>query len=872
VFSRADAWLDWADFPKDRPLVSLWRVLVSIGGLFRRPDNEVPASPAEKAQIEEAIRASLVRANVGLAQGERTSRRTAAAAIALLLLIAPVAAMAQTTIVRPLPGVSTDPDAANTVPLPNIVVPTPAASGTGAGMPSAAAPATSQSSATPAAPAATAATAATAQGGATETDMLTLKQLGAVGQIALRGTSPLQGVQFGVRTDEVVTNATLNLTGALSPELLANASNITVTLNDQYIGSIPVMPNQSNFNVSLPVNPVFFQGDNALNFRLTGAYTAQCNDPMSGLIWGTVYNSSTLMMTVQPLPPQRDLSQLPLPFFDRHDNRGLLLPFVLPAQPDDDTLKAAGIVASWFGQLADFRGASFPVSTMPPQGNAVMIAIGTNANIPGLPSITGPGVALIPNPSDPMGTLLVISGRDGTEAAQAAAALALGYRSMGGTSVQATPPDVPARVPYDAPAWIPSDRPIPLGQITDVRNLNGVGYDNLIQVAFRTAPDLYTWRDRGFPLRIAFRAPPGPIENLAVSRLDVGINGLYLQSFPLAQAVSNAWWRSWIPVFSATGPFHTVYVPPYDVFGANALQFFFDTRPLNRGACGAVPADPTMGIDPTSTVSLARAYHFAQMPNLAFFVSSGFPFSRMADLSNTTVVLPDSPDTGEISAYLRMMGRFGFLTGYPVLRATVARPEEEANLQKGDVLVIGTIAHLGSLTDILQNVPITIGNGQISLKVGDAPLGGVFQVFSGNNSADQRKAASTVSTAVNQNTAFVASGASPWAHDATVVALLAGTPQGLDGILSAFRDPTLNPLIQGDFSIVSGGQVSSFRIGPTYTVGWIPFWIWPSYLLRNQPFTIVVVMIIGCVLLTLVLHATLRRRASNRLKARGDVP
>ncbi len=167
--------------------------------------------------------------------------------------------------------------------------------------------------------------------------------------------------------------------------------------------------------------------------------------------------------------------------------------------------------------------------------------------------------------------------------------------------------------------------------------------------------------------------------------------------------------------------------PPYDVFGNNALQFFFDTRPLNRGACGAVPADPTMGIDPNSTISLARGYHFAEMPNLAFFVSAGFPFTQMADLSNTTIVLPDTPNTGEISAYLGMMGRFGFLTGYPAMQVTVARPEEEATLQKGDILVMGTFDHLGSLTDILKNVPISIGSDQISIKVGDQPLAGVYR-------------------------------------------------------------------------------------------------------------------------------------------------
>jgi cellulose synthase (UDP-forming) len=875
VFGRADAWVDWADFPKDRPLVSLWRVLVSIGGLFRGPDSDTPASPADKAQIEETIRASLARANRGLAQGGddppepvEPTHSAAAAVVTLLLLMVgalliPAAAMAQTTIVRPLPAgaAPASPDTGS-VPLPNIVLPNAPGAATGS---------TGQAPVRPGGAQPAQAAVAAPAAGPTDTESFTLKGLGAAGQIALRGTSALQGVQFGVRGDEVVTNATLTLTGAISPALIPDLSNITVTLNDQYVGTIAVTPSQPNFNLTMPVNPVFFQAANSLNFRLTGAYTRQCNDLLSGLIWGTVYNSSTLTMTVEHLPPQRDLTQLPLPFFDRHENSGLLLPFVLPAQPDDDTLRAAGIVASWFGQQADFRGASFPVSTSAPPGNAVMIVSSPNANLPGLPPISGPGVAALPNPSDPNGTLLVVYGRDGAEAAQAADALVLGYRTMGGTNVQVTPPDIPVRQPYDAPAWLPSDQPVRLGAITDVRNLNGAGYDNLIQVAFRTAPDLYTWRERGFPLRIAFRAPPGPIENLAVSRLDVGINGLYLQSIPLADRTANAWWRNWIPVIGATGPFHTVYVPPYDVFGNNALQFFFDTRPLNAGACKAVPADPTMGIDPNSTISLGRGYHFAQMPNLAFFVSAGFPFTRMADLSTTTVVLPDTPDTGEISSYLGMMGRFGFLTGYPALQVSVARPEEEAALQKGDILVIGTFNHLGSLTDILKNVPITIGNDQISVKLGDSPLASVFQVFTGSRQDDQHRAVTALSAGINQSTAIIAGGRSPWVSQASVVALLAGTPQGLGGILSTFRDPIENPLIQGDFSIVSGGQVSSFRLGPTYTVGWIPFWIWPSYMLRDQPFTIVLVMILGCIILTIALHVTLRRRATTRLRARGGV-
>ncbi len=67
--------------------------------------------------------------------------------------------------------------------------------------------------------------------------MLTIHQLGALGPLTLRGTSELQGVQFGIRADEVVTAATLNLNGAMSPALIPEFSNVTVTLNEQYVGT-----------------------------------------------------------------------------------------------------------------------------------------------------------------------------------------------------------------------------------------------------------------------------------------------------------------------------------------------------------------------------------------------------------------------------------------------------------------------------------------------------------------------------------------------------------------------------------------------------------------------------------------------------------
>ena len=97
-----------------------------------------------------------------------------------------------------------------------------------------------------------------------------------------------------------------------------------------------------------------------------------------------------------------------------------------------------------------------------------------------------------------------------------------------------------------------------------------------------------------------------------------------------------------------------------------------------------------------------------------------------------------------------------------------------------------------------------------------------------------------------------------------MVAIVAAEPPGLDAVLAALRDSTQAPLIGGDLAIVGGGRVTSYRVGPTYTVGSLPFWIWPSWALRDQPFTVAIVMLVGCVLCTVVLYGAMRRRADGR--------
>jgi cellulose synthase (UDP-forming) len=888
VFGRADAWTDWSAYPVDQPLVSLWRVLVSIKGLFR--PREVPAALAAGATpgADGAAKPA--------AASRRGSQRAAAAVALLLLAVAPAAAQTESVqtaqrdavpmpptplqlqpatpqpgqpqaqpkrnsgngmTVRVIPQVAPAPN----LPSVRVVPPTPGSAAAAPLPPPGSAPVVA------APPIPTVADAAGRSG--VRRVVYNLRQLGASGPLALRGTSQLQGVEFGIRSDEVVTAAQISLTGAASSSLIPELSNITVTLNEQYVGTVPISRDQQNLQIDMPVSPVFFQDNNRLNFRFTGRYTQECNDPLSGLLWATVYDSSTLTLMLERLPPQRDLARLPLPFFDRLQKDPLALPFVLGVGAGNEALKAAGIVASWFGQLASYRGAGFQVvPDAPATGNAVVIVVGSEARgIAGLPPINGPTVAVVANPNDRLSSLLVVAGRNGDEVVTAATALVVGSPALGSEVALVQPPTVAPRLPYDAPNWIPTDRPVKLGELVDAADLQSFGYVGLLHVPFRTAPDFYTWRNRSFELNLRYRSPPGPIIDLQPSRLDVGINGFYLDTLSLAQADQAGGWLS--RLFAQLGGRPSaahIGVPVYDVFGSNDLQFFFDSRPLHRGDCTAVPQDLRMSVDPDSTIDLGAGHRFAELPNLAFFVNSGFPFTRMADLSETAIVLPERPSAGELSAFLDMMGRFGAITGYPAIRAMVLRPEGLTAAADRDVLMLGTLQRMQPAAELLNGSAVRMDGARLLISVSD-PLDSVRRLFDDRPGAERDRAAATLSAGMSERTAVLVGGESPMRSGRSVVAVLASAPPALEGAVASLRDSVQAPLIQGDLALLSAGKVSSFRVTTPYTVGSLPFWMWPSWYLRDQPYGAIVVMLVGCALFGAALYWIMQRRADRRLRA-----
>ncbi len=896
VFGRADAWLDWNQYPVDRPFASLRDLMISVFAVFRKP-RVLPTAGVSHSAADDSITYEEDAPAVPLgAKGASIlrPRRVISGCLALCMLL-PLAlarpAQAQTAPATNLGSASAGTPAGGlpiNPPLPAIEIPSASAAAPIAGSPppgsltpgslTPGSAALTPAAAAPAAVPATAATLSAQAGSTTRTLVLTLRQLGAQGPLNLRGVSPIQGLLYGIRSDEVVTGAILTLSGATSPALIPSLSNVTVTLNEQYIGTIPVDPTQPQFGpLTMNINPAFFlsNANNRLNFRFAGMYTTGCNDPLSPLLWANISDTSTLTLILTKLPPQLDLSRLPLPFFDAYaENQALSLPFVLTAQPSDEELQAAGIAASWFGKLADFRGAKFPVARDAPQsGNGVVVAVGSDGAADlNLPQFQGPTLLEIPNPNDAMSTLLVIGGRTGDDVAAAAQALAAGSQLASGSQDNVAPPVLPGRNIGDAPNWIPTNRPVALGELVAPQTLNGNGYAAVLSVPFQTSPDLYNWRQKSYPLDIEFRSPPGPVLDVATSHLDVLINGTYIASTSLAPRISLF---GWLHRFFSSGGLNSgehsfeVTIPPYDVFTQNQLQFTFDTRPLNRGACKAIPDDIKFAIDPSSTIDFSGTYHFAQAPQLGFFNDAGFPFTSHADLSQTAVVMPAQPDDTELQAYLDLMGRFGRQTGYPAYQVAVIRPDETQNVSGRDLLVLTNMAQAGDVAQFFADTPVQINNTSLSVPL-PGPIDEIGQVFGDAVAGDRRGAAALLQTQLGGDDGLLMGARSTLANKRTEIILLGASSNGVNNLVNALGNISLQPLIKGDLTILASGVVTSYRIGSTYWIGWIPPWLWPTWFLRGRPDLMLLLLVTACVITAAGLYWPLRRRSARRLSVRDQ--
>lgn len=683
------------------------------------------------------------------------------------------------------------------------------------------------------------------------------------GSMTLSGTRTSGQIEFGVRSDEVVTRALLNLTYRPSPALLPVLSQLKVYLNDELIGLITITPDQpgKEIQTQLAIDPHYIADFNRVRFELVGHYANICENPANSTIWLDIGKESGIDLTLQKLPLKNDLSHFPEPFFDTRDTRPLTLPMVFAAQPDIKQQRAAAILASWFGSKAAWRGQRFPVlyNQLPQQQHAVVFA--TNDARPDFlkdrPPVVKPTVEIVSQPDSPYEKMLLILGRNDDDLLTAVQGIAQGELLLrGDTSTIDRVTLLAPRQPYDAPNWVRTDRRTTFAELTQYENqLQSDGLQpNPISLTLNLPPDLFLVRARGIDMDLSYRYT-APFQSDG-SRLAVNLNNQFIQDYPLLPKNTAGQQLLHIPLIQGMlDKNHELLIPALRLGVVNQLRFDFDYANTfiggnADGRCETVtPVGHHVVVDDSSSIDFSGYRHYIEMPSLRAWANAGFPFSRYADLAQTLVLMPPKPDVQQVSTLLNAMGNSGAQTGYPALRVQLTDDWATAKKQDVDLLMIGVIPK--DLQNDLR-IPALVDATASWLK---EPVRRVTPQMNPQSGRDQT-AESTTAISSRGPLATVIGFQSPFYDQRSVVALLAdGTPRGWQLLNEAMSDSDKRGAMSGSTAIIRESGVNSLRVGESYYVGHLPWWERLWSLLSTHPFWLAL-----CTLFVVVLFALMTWR------------
>lgn len=699
-----------------------------------------------------------------------------------------------------------------------------------------------------------------------------LKDFGAGRPIHLTGTLDGQGIWFGIRNDESVRKIRLRLRYSFSPSLITNLSHLKILLNEEVIDTINLPKEQAGSEQSrdVEIDPRYLSDSNSLRFQLVGHYTTECEDPLHTSIWANISNKSQLDIWSQKLTIANDLALLPEPFFDNNVATRLTLPYVFAAHPEAATVHAAGVLSSWFGSKSGFRGARFPVILdQLPNQNAVIFApndhkpVGLN-----LEDVAGPTLRIVSNTKDPVIKYLVIQGKTADEIKTAVDGLVLGQAMLSGEQVTVGSVIYPKfRKLYDAPNWVPTDRPVKIGELVKTpEELQVKGrHPPPINLTVRVPADLMIWQKEYVPFDVKIRYTP-PITNgnsvFAVSLNNSLVKSVYLDT---SQDAEDKGIRLTIAE-SDTSKTDLLNIPAFEVGSDNQLSLQYMLGDYRQGWCYSGSVDSFLGaIDADSTLDFSKFHHYTALPNLSSYVNSGFPFTRYADLDQTTVILPTSPSTEDIEVYLSLLGNFGKYTGVPAYRIRVILGDNLSDSKDQDFLLIDTHASHPLLKQWKSTLPAVLEPSQ-RVFANNFRLAEVFE-FRDLESIKKRWDEGGEATLMASGPLTLITGfESPLMASRSVVAFVSTDGGSALEALNSLEDGGFIRYIRGDVAVIRNKVVESFDLGNKYYTGHLPWWELVWFHLSTHPIVLGFIAVSSGIVLAFLIYALLKKVAQRRLR------
>lgn len=711
----------------------------------------------------------------------------------------------------------------------------------------------------------------------TRQDTLGLEQLAQGDRFKLFGVRNAQALEFTLRRDQIVKSAELNLVFTPSPALLPKLSHLRVYLNDELMGVVSVEGDHLGQKITrrVPLDPLLMTRFNRVRLEFVGHYTDICEDLTHSALWLDISKNTRLTLNQEQLVLANDLAFFPEPFFDAGDMSTQIIPFVFARHPSSTELKASAVLASYFGKEAQWRDVRFPVSfNKLPNHHSVVFA--TNDNRPDFlkdyPIVNEPTIELMASADNNKHKMLLVLGRDEEDLVTAVSALVIGNPIFRGRSVSIdSVVELAPRQPYDAPNWVATDRPVYFSELTSYPGeleVSGL-MPRPINLNLNLPPDLFVWGNKGIPMELNYRyvAPKSSDE----SRLTVSINNQYVNSYLLKSSdEKGAFTRLRLPVRGNDTSLEDdkLLLPAFKVGSSNMLRFDFSYASTlgsaQHGMCQTIlPVDIRAAIDERSKLDFSGYPHYIEMPNLRVFANSAFPFSRMADLSETIAVVPEKPSALQVSAFLEVFAQMGAQIGYPALKLRVMSDWEQASQHDADILLFGALPkEMKERADanlILQQT----GNWlrQSVMGVGDKKYKNPITFL---EHAEQKPQSLVHIRALAPMAAIVGLQSEQFAQR-SIVGLLTSTDEDVQLLRKALASAEQRATMEGSVVLIRESGVVAQHVGPSYYVGHLAWWKKLWYYLSDKPWLLSGLAFVFILLIALVLWTVLKQVARQRL-------
>ncbi len=575
-----------------------------------------------------------------------------------------------------------------------------------------------------------------------------------------------------------------------------------------------------------------------------------------------IIKSGVLDTRSQQLRLPNDLSLLPLPFFDQRTDREPSVQIAFLEPPNTTSLQAAGLVASYFGNLTGAGGVRFKTSIGKlPEGHAVVLTTGGVAQL-GLPEnpIDGPSIRMIdhPGPNQQLFKLLVVKGQTPEELLTAATRLTDITWSSGAYDGAFLDIDRMERGPRPAsqelPTWFVQERETSFGQImkSDEELIHRGHAGETLRLEFRILPELLAEPAEYLRLDIEYlqRLP----EPFSPAKLDVEFNGIHVMTLPSGSGGLN-------PI-----PRHQrLTLPRNQLRGVNRLQFHVSAL-QHRELCNAESRRMVeTSVSGDSMLRLVGEKVVTHLPDVEAFVYDGLPYTSRPNLEQTVIILPVSPDPREIGTALSIVSNFAGATGRPSTGLLFA-PETAVHrdeVRNRSMILVGTVSTSTLLREWSDLLPLATTGGALRVRT---PSTG--------DSAAELLRARWLRTEAGRAALFLARAErpgvvmgmeSPYASGKSVIVVTAASPDELPAMidLQGYTEARLED--GGDLLLMDEERRAIFRLGPLYLDSDVGLLARIRSTLAVRWLVLMPLIFIAALLFALLASRHLRRREEERL-------